>query len=71
MSMQRGALHSFAKIYGDRYARYNIRMNNLKPGFFENVNLSEVARNSIPAQRSASFSEIGLVCAFLALQGAV
>ncbi len=70
MSMLRGALHSFAKLYGDRYARHNIRMNNLMPGFCENVNLSELARTSIPAQRPALFSEIGQTCAFLASDGA-
>ena len=70
MSMLRGALHSFAKLYGDRYARHNINMNNLMPGFCENVNLSEHARTSIPAQRPASFSEIGKACVFLASDGA-
>ena len=66
MSMLRAALHSFSKLYGDRYARYNIRMNNLLPGFCENVNLSEFARKSIPAQRPATFEEIGQTCVFLA-----
>ncbi len=33
MSMLRAALHSFSKLYGDRYARYNIRMNNLLLAF--------------------------------------
>ncbi|MEL7527375.1 MAG: SDR family oxidoreductase [Pseudomonadota bacterium] len=70
MSMLRGALHSFAKLYGDRYARHNINMNNLLPGFCENVNLSEHARMSIPAQRPATFSEIGQACVFLASDGA-
>ena len=70
MSMLRGTLHSFAKLYGDRYARHNIRMNNLMPGFCENVNLSEFARKSIPAQRPALFSEIGQACVFLASEGA-
>ena len=70
MSMLRGALHSFAKLYGDRYARYNISMNNLMPGFCENVNLSEFARKSIPAQRPATFEEIGKACVFLASEGA-
>jgi NAD(P)-dependent dehydrogenase (short-subunit alcohol dehydrogenase family) len=70
MSMLRGALHSFSKLYGDRYARHNIRMNNLLPGFCENVNLSEFARKSIPAQRPATFEEIGLACVFLASDGA-
>lgn len=66
MSMLRGALHGFAKLYGDRYARHNIRMNNLLPGFCENVDLSEEALKSIPAQRPALFSEIGSTCVFLA-----
>ncbi len=56
--------------YGDRYARHNIRMNNLLPGFCENVNLSEFARKSIPAQRPATFEEIGQACVFLASDGA-
>lgn len=70
MSMLRGALHSFSKLYGDRYARHNIRMNNLLPGFCENVSLTEFARRSIPAQRPASFEEIGQTCVFLASDGA-
>ena len=49
MSMLRGALHSFSKLFGDRYARHTISMNNLMPGFCENVNLSEFARQSILA----------------------
>ena len=70
MSMLRGALHSFGKMYGDRYARYNIRMNSLMPGFCENVNLSPEALRSIPANRPALFSEIGKTCVFLASEGA-
>ncbi len=70
MSMVRGALHGFSKLYGDRYARHNIRMNNLLPGFCENVNLSEFARASIPAKRAATFEEIGQTCVFLASEGA-
>jgi NAD(P)-dependent dehydrogenase (short-subunit alcohol dehydrogenase family) len=70
MSMLRGALHSFSKLYGDRYARHNIRMTNLLPGFCENVSLTEFARRSIPAQRPASFEEIGQTCVFLASDGA-
>ena len=70
MSMLRGALHGFAKLYGDRYARHNISMNNLMPGFCENVTLSDVARRSIPAQRPATFEEIGKACVFLASEDA-
>ena len=70
MSMLRGTLHSFAKLFGDRYARHNICMNNLMPGFCENVNLSEHAKASIPAQRPASFEEIGKTCVFLCSEDA-
>ena len=70
MSMLRGALHSFAKLFGDRYARHNICMNNLMPGFCENVNLSDFAKASIPAQRTASFAEIGKTCVFLCSEDA-
>lgn len=70
MSMLRAALHSFAKLYGDRYARHNISMNNLLPGFCENVNLSDFAQKSIPAQRPATFEEIGQACVFLASSAA-
>lgn len=70
MSMLRATLHAFTKLYGDRYGRHNISMNNLMPGFCENVNLSEAARRSIPAQRPASFEEIGKACVFLASEGA-
>ena len=70
MSTLRGALHSFSKLFGDRYARCNIRMNNLLAGFCENVNLSEGVRREIPAQRPATFGEIGQVCVFLASEGA-
>ena len=66
MSMLRGTLHGFAKLYADRYASKGIRMNNLLPGYCENVNLSDFARRSIPANRPASFEEIGQVCVFLA-----
>ena len=66
MSMLRASLHSFSKLFGDRYARNNINMNNLLPGFCENVNLSAFAKSSIPAQRPASFEEIGQACVFLA-----
>ncbi len=66
MSALRGALHSFTKLYADRYARHNVRMNNLLPGFCENVALSERAIRDIPMARPAAFGEIASVCAFLA-----
>ena len=70
MSALRGALHSFTKLYADRYARNNIRMNNLLPGFCENVSISPRALREIPMGRPANFEEIASVCVFLASDGA-
>ncbi len=66
MSLLRGALHVFTKQFVDRYARDNVRMNNLLPGFVENIDLSEKALLEIPARRKARFNEIGSVAVFLA-----
>jgi NAD(P)-dependent dehydrogenase (short-subunit alcohol dehydrogenase family) len=66
MSVLRGALHGFTKLYADRYAREGIRMNNVLPGYCENVAMTDDARRSIPMARQASFDEIGQTCVFLA-----
>ena len=66
MSLLRGALHIFTKQFVDRYARDNVRMNNLLPGFVENIELTEHALNEIPARRKGRFDEIGSVAVFLA-----
>jgi NAD(P)-dependent dehydrogenase (short-subunit alcohol dehydrogenase family) len=66
MSVLRAALHGFTKLFADKYARHNVRMNNVMPGYCENVPMSEEALRSIPMGRTASFGEIGSVCVFLA-----
>src|SRR5207248_2089033 len=66
MSVLRGALHAFTKLYADRYARDGIRMNNVLPGFCENVAMSDDALRSIPLGRQARFDEVGEACLFLA-----
>jgi NAD(P)-dependent dehydrogenase (short-subunit alcohol dehydrogenase family) len=66
MSVLRAALHGFTKLYADRYARDNVRMNDLLPGFCENVNFSGRSRQDIPMARPARFEEIASACVFLA-----
>jgi NAD(P)-dependent dehydrogenase (short-subunit alcohol dehydrogenase family) len=66
MSVLRAALHGFAKLFADRYARDNVRMNNLLPGFCENVNFTGQALRDIPMARPARFEEIASACVFLA-----
>jgi NAD(P)-dependent dehydrogenase (short-subunit alcohol dehydrogenase family) len=66
MSVLRSALHGFTKLYADRYARDNVRMNNLLPGFCENVNFTGHSLQDIPMARPARFEEIASACVFLA-----
>jgi len=66
MSVLRAALHGFTKLFADRYARDNVRMNNLLPGFCENVNFTGRALSDIPMARPARFEEIASACVFLA-----
>ena len=66
MSVLRAALHGFTKLFADKYARQNVRMNNILPGYCENVEMTDAALRSIPMGRTARFSEIGNVCVFLA-----
>jgi NAD(P)-dependent dehydrogenase (short-subunit alcohol dehydrogenase family) len=70
MSVLRGALHGFTKLFADKYAAQKVRMNNVMPGYCENVPMSEAALRSIPMGRTARFGEIGNVCVFLASEGA-
>lgn len=66
MSVLRGALHGFTKLFADKYGQNNIRMNNVLPGYCENVAMTDDARRSIPLNRQATFDEIGQTCVFLA-----
>ncbi len=70
MSVLRAALHGFTKLFADKYAAQNVRMNNVMPGYCENVAMTETAMRSIPMGRPARFDEIGSVCVFLASEAA-
>ena len=61
----RSALASFAKLYADRYAKANIRMNNVLPGFIDSLpaKADRVAR--IPMGRYGTVDEIAGTVAFL------
>lgn len=64
-SALRAALSSFTKMYADKYAAQNIRMNSVLPGWVSTYNVSESDRASIPIGRPAEASEIARVVAFL------
>lgn len=69
-SALRAALGDFAKLYADRYAKVNIRMNNVLPGFFDSLPEVEAAKKRIPLGRYGKVEEFAKTVAFLASDGA-
>ena len=65
-SCLRTALAGFTKMFSERYASDNIRMNNVLPGFVDSYEVDEEIRKSIPMQRPGSVQEIAQTVAFLA-----
>ncbi|WP_434053436.1 MAG: SDR family oxidoreductase [Roseibium sp.] len=67
----RAGLAAYTKLFSDRYAADNIRMNNVLPGFIDSLPEKEDFRVRIPMARyGKSFEEIASVVAFLASDGA-
>ncbi len=65
----RAGLAGFAKLFSDRFARENIRMNNVLPGFVDSLPERSDRRDRIPAGRYARVEEISAVIAFLISDG--
>ncbi len=66
----RAGLAAFTKLFADRYAAENIRMNNVLPGFIDSLPEKEEFRNRIPMERYGKAEEIAATVAFLASEGA-
>ena len=62
----RAGLASFAKLYADRYAADNIRMNNVLPGFIDSLPEKDERRARIPMGRYGTAAEVAELIAFLA-----
>jgi NAD(P)-dependent dehydrogenase (short-subunit alcohol dehydrogenase family) len=65
----RAGLAAFTKLFSDKYAADNIRMNNVLPGFIDSLPEKEEFRERIPMQRYGKTQEIADVIAFLASDG--
>ncbi len=65
----RAGLAAFAKLFSDKYAADNIRMNNVLPGFINSFPEKREFRDRIPMQRYGTTEEIAGVIAFLASDG--
>ncbi len=66
----RAGLAAFTKLFSDKYAANNIRMNNVLPGFIDSLPEKEEFRARIPLGRyGRSYDEIASVVALLASEG--
>jgi len=66
----RAGLAAYTKLFSDRYAAENIRMNNVLPGFIDSLPEKNEFRDRIPMQRYGKTDEISETVAFLASDGA-
>ncbi len=66
----RAGLAAFTKLFSDKYAADNIRMNNVLPGFIDSLPETDERRERIPMGRYGnSLEEVASVVAFLASGG--
>lgn len=61
----RAGLAAFTKLFADRYAPDNVRMNNVLPGWIDSLPATEERRQSVPMQRYGTRDEIAGTIAFL------
>ena len=66
----RAGLAAYTKLFADRYAAENIRMNNILPGFIDSLPEKPEFRDRIPMKRYGKTEEIADVIAFLVSDGA-
>lgn len=66
----RAGLAAFSKIFADTYAKDNLRINNILPGWIDSLPATEERRASVPLQRYGTSEEIAATVAFLASPGA-
>ncbi len=66
----RAALAGFTKLFADKYAADNIRMNNVLPGFIDSLPETEDRRARIPMGRYGKAGEVSSLIAYLASEDA-
>lgn len=66
----RAGLAAYTKLFADKYAPENIRMNNVLPGFIDSLPEKEEFKQRIPMGRYGKTDEISATVAFLASDGA-
>lgn len=66
----RAGLAAFTKLFADTYAKDNIRMNNVLPGWIDSLPQKDERRDNVPLGRYGKSEEIAATIAFLASAGA-
>jgi NAD(P)-dependent dehydrogenase (short-subunit alcohol dehydrogenase family) len=66
----RAALAAFTKLFADKFAPDNVRMNNVLPGFIDSLPETQDRRARIPMGRYGKAGEVSALIAFLASDGA-
>ncbi|MEM8837237.1 MAG: SDR family oxidoreductase [Pseudomonadota bacterium] len=65
----RAGLAAFTKLFSDKYAAENIRMNNVLPGFIDSLPETEDRKARIPMERYGRAEEVSALISFLASPG--
>ena len=66
----RAGVASFTKLFVDQYSKYNIRMNNVLPGFIDSLAEKKEFKKRIPLNRYGKVNEISEFISFLASDAA-
>ena len=66
----RAGLASFTKLFSDKFAKENVRMNNILPGFMDSLPETEDRRARIPMGRYGKTSEVSSLINYLASEEA-
>ncbi|WP_169569884.1 SDR family oxidoreductase [Sneathiella limimaris] len=66
----RAGLAAYTKLFADKYAADNVRMNNVLPGFIDSLPETEDRLARIPMERYGTMAEVSSTIAFLASEGA-
>ena len=66
----RAALAAFTKLFTDKYASSNVRMNNILPGFIDSLPEAEDRRARIPMGRYGKAGEVSALVSYLCSQDA-
>jgi NAD(P)-dependent dehydrogenase (short-subunit alcohol dehydrogenase family) len=69
-AVARAGLAAYTKLFADQFAKDNVRMNNVLPGWIDSLPEKDERRESVPMQRYGTSEEIAATVAFLASEGA-